>query len=81
MGVYKYLSNLWISLFLYSEATTTDFFSLLSEWNDTVFQLTGVRAGDFIEDQSSVPLQAPPPLWGAAASSETTSNPVKETKT
>lgn len=46
MGVYNYLSNLWVSLFLYFEATTTDFF----EWIDAVFQLTGVGADDFKED-------------------------------
>lgn len=59
MGVYNYLSNLWVSLFLYFES----YYDLISlnEWTDAVFQLTGVGADDLIEDQSCVPLQAPSP--------------------
>lgn len=37
----------------------------LNEWIDAVFQLAGVGADDFKEDQSCVPRHAPPPFWRA----------------
>lgn len=48
MGVYNYLSNLWVCLFLY-------FLKLqqlisLKERSDAVFQPAGVAAGDFTEE-------------------------------
>lgn len=62
MGVYNYLSNLWVSLFLYSEATTTDFF----EWVDRCrFPADCCRSWRLYKrTKAAVSLQAPPPPRG-----------------
>ena len=66
MGVYNYLSNLWVSFFVFVFVLFFKLLHLISlnEWIDAVFRLAAVRADDFNEDQSCVPLRAPPPSNG-----------------